>query len=232
MTHLSIIIPVYNETKTVGKILDKILKVKINKQIILVDDCSTDTTRKKLKKYKSKIDKLIYHKKNLGKGAAIKSAKKFIKGKYVIIQDADLEYDPKDYKLLLKPFSNKKVKIVYGSRVLGKNRYKNKNFISIVRVFFNHMLTILSNIINNQRLTDAHTCYKVFSTKIFKKITLKENGFAFCPEITTKVSNLKLKIVEVPISYKGRGFKDGKKISYLDGIEACIALFKYKLFKS
>ena len=231
MKYLSIIIPVFNETNTILKILNRISKIKIKKQIIVVDDCSNDGTKEKIKKNKLNIDKVIFHKKNLGKGAAIKSAQKFVKGNYVIIQDADLEYNPKDYKKLLKPFSKKNTHAVYGSRVLGKNRYKVKNFTSITRVFFNHILTILSNIINKQNLTDAHTCYKMFSSKIFKRIKLKENGFAFCPEITTKISNLNLNIIEVPISYSGRTFKDGKKISYSDGIEACIALVKYKLLK-
>mgnify|MGYP002034287381 FL=1 len=173
--------------------------------------------------------KIISHKKNLGKGAAIKSGKKKVTGDIVIIQDADLEYDPKDYKKLIKPFIEKNAVVVYGSRVLGKKRYELKSFTSISRAFFNHALTILSNLINNQKLTDAHTCYKVFSSELFKKIKLEENGFAFCPEITTKISNLNLDIFEVPISYKGREYNEGKKISYLDGIKAIYALFKYKL---
>ena len=230
MVYLTIIIPVYNETNTIIKILDKILKIKIKKQIIVVDDFSTDGTIDKLIKYKSKINKTIFHKKNLGKGAAIRTAQKYIKGDYVIIQDADLEYDPDDYKKLMKPLLNKKNLVVYGSRVLKKKRYASHNFTSTLRIFFNHVLTIISNLINQQSLTDAHTCYKVFDSNLFKKIRLRENGFAFCPEVTTKISNLKVNIIEIPISYKGRSFKEGKKISYIDGIEALIALFKYKFF--
>ena len=231
MVTLTIIIPVYNETNTIIKILDKIIKIKIKKQIIVVDDFSSDGTKDKLIKYKSKIDKIIFHKKNLGKGAAIKTAQRFIKGEYIIIQDADLEYDPADYKKLLKPLQNNKSLVVYGSRVLKKKRYFSHNFTSTLRIFFNHILTLISNLINQQTLTDAHTCYKVFDSKLFKKISLKENGFAFCPEVTTKISNLNLKIIELPISYKGRSYKDGKKISFLDGIEALLALFKYKFLQ-
>ena len=231
MKLLTVIIPVYNESKTITKILEKVIKTKISKQIIVVDDCSTDNSKKKILNFKSKIYKIIIHKKNLGKGAAIKSAQKFIKGKFTIIQDADLEYNPNDYFKILDKIKRENAYVVYGSRVLGKKRYKLKNFTSISRVFFNHVLTLISNIINKQALTDAHTCYKLFNSNIFKKIKLKEKGFAFCPEVTTKISNLKIKIIEVPVSYKGRSYEDGKKISYIDGIEAIISLIKYKIFK-
>ena len=230
MTILTVIIPVYNERNTIVKIIDQILKIKVKKQIIVVDDCSTDGSKEKIIKNKRKISKVIFHKKNLGKGAAIRTAQKYIKGKLVIIQDADLEYNPKDYKKLIKPILEKKSLVVYGSRVLGKNRYKTNDFTSLIRVFFNHILTIISNFLNKQRLTDAHTCYKVFDSKLFKKIKLKENGFAFCPEVTTKISKLKIGITEIPISYKGRTFKQGKKISYIDGALAIFALIKYKFF--
>ena len=230
MVYLTIIIPVYNETNTIIKILNKIKSVNITKQIIVVDDCSNDGTRQKLIKNKSKLDKLLLHNKNLGKGAAIRTAQKHIKGKFVIIQDADLEYNPYDYKKLIKPLKLNKSKVVYGSRVLGKKRYQTNEFTSSLRVLFNHLLTLLSNMINKQNLTDAHTCYKVFDSKIFKKIKLYENSFAFCPEVTTKISKLNINITEVPISYKGRTYKEGKKISYKDGIEAIITLFKYKYF--
>ena len=230
MTILTVIVPVYNETNTIVKIIDQILKIKIKKQIIVVDDCSTDGSKEKIIKNKRKINKIIFHKKNLGKGAAIRTAQKYIKGKLVIIQDADLEYDPKDYKKLIKPIIEKKSLAVYGSRVLGKKRYRTNDFTSLMRVFFNHILTIISNFLNSQKLTDAHTCYKVFDSKLFKKIKLNENGFAFCPEVTTKISKLKIDITEIPISYKGRTYKQGKKISYYDGVMAIFALIKYKFF--
>jgi len=230
---LSILIPVYNEKKTIGLIIDKILKVKnLKKQIIIIDDGSSDGTVEILKKLSKnkKINKIIYSKFNHGKGHAIKLGQKFVKGSYVIIQDADLEYNPKDYKKIIDLLKLKNYKAVYGSRVLNTNRYKDNNFTSNIRVFANHVLTILSNIINKQKLTDAHTCYKAFDAKLFKQIKLQENGFSFCPEITTKISKLNLKIAEIKISYKGRRYEDGKKISLLDGFIAIKALFKYKFF--
>ena len=228
---LTIIIPVYNEKNTIEKLLRKIYKLRdIKKEIIVVDDASNDGSNEIIKKNKNNITKLIYHKKNLGKGAAIKSAKKFVAGSVVIIQDADLEYEPKDYYKLLY-FINRGYKAVYGSRVLGKNRYLLKNFSSITRIFFNHILTILSNLLNNQKLTDAHTCYKMFTSDVFAKINLEENDFCFCPEITTKIGLQKIKIKEVPIKYNGRNYNEGKKIKIADGIKAVIALFKYRFFK-
>ena len=226
----TVIIPVYNEITTIKTIVEKILNLKdLNIQIIIVDDFSTDGTRKIIEnELNNKIDKLILHSENLGKGAAIISAKKFIEGDIVIIQDADLEYDPNDYYKLIQPIINKTHKVVYGSRVLNINRYKDNNFTSNIRVFANHMLTILSNLINKQKLTDAHTCYKAFDSKLFKDIELKEYGFSFCPEITTKISNLKIEILEIKISYKGRSFKEGKKITIKDGFHAIKTLFKYK----
>ncbi len=229
-TKLTIIIPVYNEKNTINQILNKINKIKgLKKEIIVIDDGSDDGTSEILKKNKNKINKLILHKKNKGKGSAIKTAKKLISGNVVIIQDADLEYDPKDYKKMLK-FINNGYNVVYGSRVLGKNRYLSNNFSSFMRIFYNHALTILSNVLNNQNLTDAHTCYKMFRSNIFKNIKLEENDFSFCPEITTKIGLKKIKIAEVPIKYSGRTFQEGKKITYLDGIKAIKSLFKYRFF--
>ena len=231
MKLLTIIIPAYNETRTISKLLTKIFNLNIKKQVIVIDDNSSDDTKNKILKFKKKIDKIIYHKKNLGKGAAIKSAQKFIKGKYVIIQDADLEYNPKDILIMLKKIiADKNINVLYGSRVLQKKRYQSKDFLSLDRVFFNHVLTIFSNLINFQNLTDAHTCYKLVSSKIFKKINFQEKKFSFCPELTTKLSNLGYNITEVPISYKGRSFEEGKKIRYTDGIEAIKTLIKYKFF--
>jgi dolichol-phosphate mannosyltransferase len=229
---LSIIIPCFNEEKTIKKLIKKILKVKnINKQIIIVNDGSSDKSFKIINSLRSKIDIIINHKNNLGKGSCIKSAKNKIKGNIVLIQDADLEYDPKDYPKLIDPIQKKKYKIVYGSRVLNKNRFENlDNFTHWVRIFANYILTKINNIINNQNLSDAHTCYKVFDSKIFKKIKLVENDFAFCPEATTKISNLGYKIYEVPISYKGRAYSEGKKITFKDGIKAIFTIIKYKFF--
>ena len=227
---LSIIIPVYNEKQTIQKLLNKIYKLKnIKKEIIVINDGSTDGTRAILEKNKKKITSLVNHAQNLGKGAAIQTAQKLVRGDIVLIQDADLEYEPSDYFKLLNAI-HKGSEVVYGSRVLGKNRYLSKNFSSVLRIFFNHVLTMLSNILNNQNLTDAHTCYKMFKSSIFLKIDLKENDFSFCPEITTKIGLKKIKIKEVPIKYFGRSYQEGKKISFVDGLKAVSTLFRYRFF--
>jgi dolichol-phosphate mannosyltransferase len=232
---ITIIIPVYNEKKYIKTLLNKVIKLKgVKIQIIIVDDGSRDGSTEILKNEfvnNKKINKIIFHKKNSGKGSAIKSAQKYIEGKYVIIQDADLEYNPRDIIKIYKFISFKKYSAVYGSRVLNKNKYENtKNFTHLVRIWGNIFLTKISNIINNQNLTDAHTCYKMFESKIFKEINLKENGFAFCPEITTKLSKRNYKIVEIPISYKGRTYNNGKKITLFDGLIALMSLVKYRIF--
>ena len=233
MKLLTIIIPLYNEKNTILKIIDKIINLNIEKQIIVIDDYSNDGSRDLVLKHKDKIDNLILHDKNLGKGAAIRSAQKYIDGKFTIIQDADLEYDPNDYFSLLEYIQTNKLIILYGSRVLGRNnREKIQNISQKFRIFANYFLTKINNIINDQKLTDAHTCYKLFDSELFKSIDLVENGFAFCPEITTKISLLNYKIYEIPINYKGRQYKEGKKIKFRDGIEAIIAIVKYKYFKN
>ena len=231
-TQLTVIIPVFNEINSIEQLLIKVLNSKIDKQIIVVDDYSSDGTRELLiNKFKDKMDKIIFHQKNLGKGAAIKSAQKYIIGKYTIIQDADLEYDPADYPILINEAIKNKFKVVYGSRVLNKNMYTNtKNFSHKIRIWGNIFLTFLSNKINNQKLTDAHTCYKLFDSALFKSINLQENDFSFCPEITTKLSNKNIIIKEVPINYKGRTYDEGKKIKSSDGLKAIFVLFKYKFF--
>ena len=229
---LSIIIPCFNEKNTIHDLIDRIRsEVNIPKEIILIDDCSTDGTVELIKNNIEKlVDKVIYHEKNIGKGGCIKSSISYITGDLVIIQDADLEYSPNDYLILINAFKNNKSEVIYGSRVLGKKRYFLKNFSSIYRIFFNHVLSIITNIACSQNLTDAHTCYKLFSKKVLNKISLKENDFSFCPEITVKFSRLGIKIYEVPISYSGRGYKDGKKIKLIDGLKAVYVIFKYRFF--
>ena len=230
---LSIIIPLFNEKHTIVKLLSLIEEqTQIDKQIIIVNDCSEDSSLDLVNNFKFLSEYLILsHDKNLGKGACIKTAQKHIKGDIVLIQDADLEYRPSDYHKLIEPIVNNKTNVVYGSRVLLRSRYGNNNFTSFIRIFINHILTIMSNVLNNQKLTDAHTCYKVCKKSIFEKINLAENGFAFCPEFTSKISNLGEEIIEVPIDYFGRSYAEGKKIKSIDGIKAVTALIKYGLLK-
>ncbi len=230
---LTIIIPVYNEINSIDILLNKVLSSKVEKQIIVIDDFSIDGSREVItNKYTNKIDKIILHDRNLGKGAAIISAKKYIEGDYVIIQDADLEYDPSQFELFVNEVQKKKIDVLYGSRVLKKKKFRNiQNFSHKIRIWGNLFLTLISNIINNQKLTDAHTCYKMIRSEIFKNIDLKEKGFSFCPELNTKLSNQGIEIHEIPINYEGRTYDQGKKITAIDGIKAIIAIFKYKFFK-
>ena len=229
---LTIIIPAYNEINTIQILIDKISEIKIAKQIILVDDCSSDGTSDVIFANKDKIDKTIVHEKNKGKGAAIQSAQKFVEGDYVIIQDADLEYNPNDILILLNEIEKKNFKVIYGSRVLeNPENKKSQNFSHSLRIVGNFFLTKLSNLINNQNLTDAHTCYKMFESNLFKSIKLEENDFSFCPEITTKISLLNIDISEIAINYNGRSYEQGKKIKASDGIKAIWTLIKYKFFK-
>ena len=228
---ITVIIPVFNEMKTIKEIINLVLdQKKFLLEIIVVDDCSVDGSRNILEKFnKYENIKIIFHEKNKGKGAAIKSAVKYVTGEIVIIQDADLEYDPKDFEKLVAPIINGETNVVYGSRVLGrvKKKYTIKEKF---RIFANFLLTMISNIFNSNKLTDAHTCYKVFKTQIFRKLNLQEDDFAFCPEVTTKLSKMREKIIEVPISYNGREYKEGKKIKTFDAIRALIVIIKYRFF--
>jgi len=222
---LSIIIPVYNESKTILKILDKIKKVKIpiKKEIIIVDDFSKDGTRKILKKIKDKNIKIYFHNKNLGKGSTIKTGINNSGGDLIIIQDADLEYDPSDYKKLIKPILDGKTKVVYGSRFL-----KNNKKIYNIYYFGNKILSFLTSIIYLTKITDMETCYKVFDSKLIKKMNIKSKRFDFEPEITSKLLKNNIKILEVPISYFPRRKSEGKKIRIKDGVIALLTLIKYR----
>lgn len=230
---ISVIIPVYNEESTIEEILKRIKRIKIKKQIIVINDGSKDNTLNILNKIKKNyFDILINLKKNKGKGNAIRKGLKRAKGEIIIIQDADLEYNPQDYYNLIKPIIKNKTNVVYGSRVLNKSkRLISNDFTNRLRILANYSLTLFSNLINNQSLTDAHTCYKVFRRNLVPNLKLQEDGFSFCPEITTKLSNLKEDIVEIPISYKGREYDEGKKIKFSDGIEAILVIIKYKLIQ-
>lgn len=230
---VSIIIPCYNEKNTIVKLIDIInQKIKINKQVILIDDCSTDGTKEIIKsRLLKKVDKVIFHQKNKGKGACIISSQKFITGDLVIIQDADLEYDPGDLIKIINIFNkSSNIDVVYGSRVLYKKNYTNLTFEKNFRVFANFILTSINNLFNKQNLTDAHTCYKIFSKKIFSRMYLQENRFAFCSEVNTKLSQLNIKIIEVPIKYNGRGYDEDKKIALKDAFDSLKAIIKYKFF--
>jgi glycosyltransferase involved in cell wall biosynthesis len=228
---LSVIIPVYNEINTLEKLIQKVHFQRKNFiiQIIAIDDCSNDGSTQILKNFLKTgiINNLIISKKNEGKGASISKAIHLIKGDIVLIQDADLEYSPRDYSKLVNPIIKRDARVVYGSRIPSKkSRYASSRFTSLFRVFANHILTIFSNLLFDQKLTDAHTCYKVFKKEIFINLKLKEKGFGFCPEVTAMISKKNIKIIEVPINYNGRKFSEGKKISYKDGFEALWILIK------
>ena len=230
--NLTVIIPVYNEVKTINQIINKILEVNVQyKEIIVVDDFSSDGTLVELEKFKSNdLFKIINHGKNKGKGACLITAIPFITGEYVIIQDADLEYDPKEFvKFMDLVNSRKDTKIIFGSRVLNRKKEK-RSFVVNFRIFANFVLTTISNILNNQKLTDAHTCYKFMQSKVIKDLDLSHSDFSICPEITTKLSRLSYDIIEIPISYRGRNYSEGKKIRFKDAIIALYTLIKFRFF--
>jgi glycosyltransferase involved in cell wall biosynthesis len=216
----------FNEVKTFPLILTKILQIPLKKEIILVDDGSTDGTREILKTYESEENfKVIYHPKNMGKGAAIRTAIPLVSGDVTIIQDADLEYEPNDYLKLIEPIITDNTKVVYGSRFLNKqNRHSYRRF-----YFGGVLLSFLANLLYFQKLTDEPTCYKVFDSQLLKSLDLKCQGFEFCPEVTAKVAKKGILIKELPISYYPRSIKEGKKIRWKDGIIAIWTLIKYRV---
>ena len=222
---LSIIIPFYNEIKTIGAIIDRITALKdIDKEIIIVDDFSKDGTREFLKKLSTPGIKVYFHEKNVGKGGAIRTGLKNMTGDAVIIQDADLEYDPAEYGLLLKPIFEGKTKVVYGSRFLG-NRNEGPY---ITHYMATLLLNLMVRVLYGAKITDEATCYKLFTKDVIESVNLKCERFEFCPEVTAKVLKKGYKILEVPISYSGRTFDEGKKINWRDGVEAIWTLIKYR----
>ena len=227
---LSIVIPCYNEESTIKQIIKKIHdQNNIDKEIIVIDDHSTDKTKNILEnELKENIDKIIFNHKNFGKGYSIKKGIEVATGDFILIQDADLEYDPKDYDKLLNPINNGVADVVYGSRFLGNNERRVLYFWHTVG---NKFLTLLSNMFSNLNLTDMEVGYKVFKTEVIKNIELKENRFGFEPEITAKISKKNIKIYEVGINYFGRKYSEGKKITWRDGFSALRCILYYNLFK-
>ena len=228
---LSIIIPVYNEENTIQTILKKIDNCKINDldfEIIIINDGSTDDTLKIIKENEKYFNQLVNLEKNSGKGFAIKSGLKFATGDYIILQDADLEYDPSEYSKLLNPIINNEADVVYGSRFLGNDERRVLYFWHTVG---NKFLTLLSNMLSNLNLTDMEVCYKVFKAEVIKNINLEENKFGFEPEVTAKIAKKDIKIYEVGIKYFGRKYSEGKKITWKDGFSAIKCIIKYNLFK-
>ena len=235
---LSIIIPVYNEANTIHLILDKIKAVEliegIGKELIIVNDCSKDDTEQAILNYKNANPELdiqyFHHEVNRGKGAALHTGISKATGEYLIVQDADLEYDPAEYNDLLKPICNGFADVVYGSRFMGSNPHR---ILFFWHTIGNRWLTFFSNMFSNLNLTDMETCYKLFDTKIIQSIKLTEQRFGFEPEVTQKIARVpKIRIYEVGISYYGRTYDDGKKIGWKDGVRAIYCILKYGLFRA
>jgi glycosyltransferase involved in cell wall biosynthesis len=222
------VIPVYNEVETIKEIVSRVQAVDLEKEIIIVDDASTDGTRELLQEDTFSLEniRVLYHDHNQGKGAALRTGFESATGDIVIIQDADLEYDPREYPVLLEPILDGRADIVYGSRFLGGPH----------RVLFfwhylgNKFLTLLSNAMTNLNLTDMETCYKVFRREVLSGIQLKSNRFGFEPEFTAKIAKKDFRIYETPISYSGRTYAEGKKIGWKDGVKAIVAILWFRFF--
>lgn len=227
MQKITILIPVFNEVNTLREILKKVEKTNfcnLKKEIILIDDCSTDGSRDILKEYENKY-KVFYHNQNMGKGAALRTGFAYVTGDIVIIQDADLEYDPVDYEPLIKLILDGKADVAYGSRLSGGKPSRSFMF---THWLGNKLLTLMTNILYNTTLTDMETCYKAFRTEFIKGLEIKSNRFDFEPEITAKVLKKGARLYELPISYYGREYEEGKKITWKDGIHAIWALVKFR----
>jgi len=227
---LSIIIPCFNENATLAELLSLVKASPVQeKEIILVDDGSYDGTRELIRDdLEGTVDKVVYHPRNMGKGAAIASGLEQVTGDVVLIQDADLEYDPGEYIKLMAPIEDGKADVVFGSRFLGGGPHRVHMFWHYVG---NKFLTILSNMFTNLNLTDMETCYKLFRTEILRGIRIEERGFGIEPELTAKVAKTKCRVYEIGISYYGRSYEEGKKINWKDGLWAVCAILKYGLFR-
>ena len=227
---LSIVVPCFNEVRTIRQVVDAVCGCRVvEKEIIVVDDGSTDGTAQVLKdELEAKVDKVIYHLVNQGKGAAIRTGISAIEGDVMVIQDADLEYDPNELTFLLEPIASGKADVVYGSRFVGDRPHRVLYFWHSVG---NRLLTLMSNMFTNLNLTDMETCYKMFRADIIRKIEIHENGFGMEPEITAKVAKLGCRIYEVGISYSGRTYAEGKKIGWRDGVRAVYCILKYNVLR-
>lgn len=227
---LSIVIPCYNEIKTIKAVVDAVKASPVEqKEIIVVDDCSTDGTREILQKEIAPlVDKVICHDRNQGKGASLRDGFRAATGDIVIVQDADLEYDPAEYPQLIQPILQGKADVVYGSRFLGIGPHRVVYFWHMVG---NKFLTLLSNMLTNINLTDMESCYKTFSREVIQSITIEEDRFGFEPEITAKVVKRGCRIYEIGISYSGRSYAEGKKVNWKDGVRAVYCIIKYNLFR-
>jgi glycosyltransferase involved in cell wall biosynthesis len=229
MVKLSVIIPCFNEIGTIAQVVEAIKASPVeNCEIIIVDDCSTDGTTDLLKStMEMQVDKIIYHRTNQGKGAALRTGFSAASGDIVIVQDADLEYDPQEYALMIEPILKDKADVVFGSRFQGSRPHR---VVYYWHMLGNRFLTTLSNMLTNINLTDMETCYKAFRREIIQSIKIQENRFGFEPEITAKVAKTGCRIYEVGISYYGRTYKEGKKIGWKDGFRAIYCILKYNLY--
>lgn len=225
---LSVIIPCFNEKKTILKILDLVISNKPNdKEVIVVDDCSTDGTKEILKNFNHQNVKIFFHEKNYGKGKALRTGFEKATNDILLIQDADLEYNPSEYENLLRPFHEANADVVYGSRFLGGQKYSRIHY--FWHFIANKLLTFITNIFTNLNMSDMETCYKLFKKSAIQNIILYENSFGIEPEITIKLAKQKLKFFEVPISYNGRSYEEGKKIGLKDAFVALYCILKYSI---
>ena len=225
---LSVVIPVYNEATTILHLYEAVRAVRLNIEIILVDDGSTDGTREIMRTLHDEGTRIFYHDRNLGKGAALRTGFQHVTGDIVIIQDADLEYDPQQYPKIIQPILDGKADVVYGSRFITGD-YRRVLF--FWHMLGNKFLTLLSNLLTNLNLTDMETCYKAFRCEVLRKIRIEEDRFGFEPEITAKIAKLNLRIYETGISYSGRVYEEGKKIGWKDGMSALRCIIKYNLLR-
>ena len=226
---ISVVMPVFNEVKTLREIVKRVEDVDLEKELIIVDDCSTDGTREILRSMERNPGiRVFYQERNMGKGAALRTGFKNITGEIVIIQDADLEYNPQEYHKLIRPILDGRADVVYGSRFITTEE---RRVLLFWHTFGNSLITLISNIFTNLNLSDIETCYKVFKADVIRSLAIEENRFGFEPEITAKIAKKRCRIYEIGISYSGRDYSEGKKIGWKDGFRAMWCILKYNLRK-